>query len=100
MISMISFIPFFRQLINDTPVVFTGQTKPFHDSLETTFDINIKDFDVTDYLSYIPYKMNFKIVSGLISAKGDISFIQYKKKPSSLMLKGDFDLSTESGSLT
>jgi hypothetical protein len=37
--------------------------------------------------------MNFKIVSGLISAKGDISFIQYKKKPPSLMLKGDFDVS-------
>lgn len=86
-------LPSFQATINDMPFTLTGQTKPFADSLETVFAIDIKDLNIPHYLSYIPYEMNFKIGSAIIGAKGDLSFIQYKNRPSSLVLKGDFSLS-------
>ena len=55
--------PHFSAKINDTLYVLEGTTKPFADSRETSFDINIKDLDIPYYLAYVPTKMNFKIVS-------------------------------------
>jgi len=84
--------PTFSAKINETPYSLQGKTKPFADSLETTFDININDFDIPYYLAYIPLKMNFKILSGMIDAKAKISFVQYRDKPPSLVVTGDVSL--------
>ena len=42
--------PSFSAKINETPYSLQGKTKPFADSRETTFDINISDFDIPYYL--------------------------------------------------
>ena len=38
--------PLFSAKINDTPYTLQGKTKPFANSLETSFDININDLDI------------------------------------------------------
>lgn len=78
--------------INGTPHEIKGKTKPYADSLETYFDINIKDLDVPYYLAYIPVKMNFQIVSALLDTDAKISFIQSENKESSFKISGSISL--------
>ena len=84
--------PTFSAKINDTPYTLQGKTKPFADSLETTFDINIKDFDIPYYLAYFPLKLNFKIVSAYLDTQTHLSFIQYKDKGPSVTVSGNVSL--------
>lgn len=81
--------PAFEARINNNLVSLKGKTKPFSDSLETVIDLVIDDLDITHYLAYSPVGLNFKILSGMISAKNSIAFTQYKNRPSSLSLAGD-----------
>ncbi|HSB04040.1 MAG TPA: DUF748 domain-containing protein, partial [Thermodesulfobacteriota bacterium] len=78
--------------INGTPYEIQGKTKPFADSLETAFDISIKDFDIPYYLAYFPSKLNFKIVSAYLDSETQLSFIQYKDKGPSLTVSGSISL--------
>ncbi len=78
--------------INNTPYSIQGQTKPFHDSLETSFDINISDLDIPYYLAYLPLKMNLKVKSAYLDTQTKISFFQSKEKNPSLTVTGNISL--------
>jgi hypothetical protein len=81
--------PSLEAKVNDTPVSFKGKTKPFKDSHETLLDINVKDFDIPFYMAYSPFKMPFKVPSGLLDIKAGVSYIQYRDRPPSLNVSGD-----------
>jgi uncharacterized protein involved in outer membrane biogenesis len=84
--------PHFSAKINDAFYSLQGKTKPFADSLETSFDVDIKDLDIPDYLAYLPMKLNFKIVSAYLDTQTKITFVQKKKKESSLTVEGAVSL--------
>jgi len=84
--------PLFSAKINETSYALQGKTKPFADSLETTFDVDIKDFDIPYYLAYLPLKLNFKIVSAYLDTQTKLAFIQYKDKGPSLTVTGNVAL--------
>jgi len=81
--------PMFEAKLNDTLISFKGKTKPFTDSLETSLDINVKDFNIPYYLVYVPFKMDFKFLSGYIDTKVGVFYTQYRKKAPTLTLSGD-----------
>ncbi|MDO8282820.1 MAG: DUF748 domain-containing protein [Thermodesulfovibrionia bacterium] len=74
--------------LNGTPFVFNGKTKPYKDSLETVFDINVKDLNIPYYLAYVPFDMNFNLQSGSMDAISSLSYIQYSKSEPSLNVEG------------
>ncbi|MBS3917788.1 MAG: DUF748 domain-containing protein [Deltaproteobacteria bacterium] len=84
--------PAFSAKINETPYKVQGNTKPFGDTLETVFDININDLDIPYYLAYLPIKLNFKIVSAFLDVQAKISFLQPRDKSPSLTVTGDVAL--------
>jgi uncharacterized protein involved in outer membrane biogenesis len=84
--------PYLSANINGGLYVLQGKTKPFEDSRESVFDIDIKDLNIPYYLSYVPFKMNFKMLSGLLSTKTSVSFIQYRDKKPAITIKGDTTL--------
>jgi hypothetical protein len=84
--------PHFAAKINGTPYTIQGQTKPFADSRETSFDITIHDLDIPYYLAYAPAKMNFKIVSALLDTQVKISFIETMDKKPSVTVSGNVSL--------
>jgi hypothetical protein len=84
--------PLFEAKVNDTPVSFKGETKPFKDSLETHLGINIKDLDIPFYMAYSPFKMPFKMESGFLDINTAVSYVQYKDKPPSLNVTGNVAL--------
>jgi len=84
--------PKFSAVINGDPFKLEGKTKPFEDSLETTFDVNIQDLDIPYYVKYIPVKMNFKLLSAKLDTQSQISFTRFKNKPPVLRLTGNVEL--------
>jgi uncharacterized protein involved in outer membrane biogenesis len=84
--------PAFSAKINGSLYEIHGKTKPFTDTRETLFDINIKDFDIPYYLAYFPLKLNFKIVSAYLDTETQLSFVEYKDKGPSLTLTGNVSL--------
>jgi uncharacterized protein involved in outer membrane biogenesis len=84
--------PSFSAKINETPYAIQGKTKPFADSRETNFDIDIKDLDIPYYLAYLPMKLNFTIASAYLSTQIKLAFIQYKDKESTLVVTGNVSL--------
>jgi len=84
--------PSFSAKINGTPYTVQGETKPFADSRESSFDIAINDLDIPYYLAYAPTKMNFKIVSALLDTRIKISFIETKDKTPSVTVSGNVSL--------
>jgi hypothetical protein len=84
--------PSFSAKINGTPYTIQGETKPFADSRESSFDITINDLDIPYYLAYAPTKMNFKIVSALLDTRIKISFIETRDKKPSVTVSGNVSL--------
>ncbi len=68
--------PFFSAVVNGAPYTLQGTTKPFQSSRQTEFDIRISDLDVPHYLTYVPRKMNFRLISALLDAETKIIFRQ------------------------
>jgi hypothetical protein len=84
--------PSFEAKVNDTPISFKGETKPFKDSLETHLDINVKDLNIPFYMAYSPFKMPFKMESGFLDINTAVSYINYRNKPPSLNVTGNVAL--------
>ena len=80
--------PSFRAVVDGSPVVLAGKTKPFQDSLESTVEISIDHLDLPRYLAYVPAKLRFRIPSGLLDTKLTATFMQSPKKAPSLTLSG------------
>ncbi|TFH30457.1 MAG: DUF748 domain-containing protein, partial [Deltaproteobacteria bacterium] len=84
--------PSFAAVVNGNPVAIKGRTKPFSESLETTFDVNLSDIDVPHYLAYVPLKREYEIPSALLNVNAAISYIQHKDKSPALTAEGEVTL--------
>jgi hypothetical protein len=84
--------PVFAANINGQPYLLQGRTKPFHESLETVLEIDIRGIDLPHYLAYVPVDLNFKLLSGTVDMKIQLSYLQQRGKTPSLSIKGDVAL--------
>ncbi len=75
--------------INDTPFVIQGKTKPFADSRETDFDINIDKVNLPFYLAYLPVKIPVKVPSGNLDIKAQLVYREDEKDDRTLSVTGD-----------
>jgi len=85
--------PHFEATINGTRTVLEGQSKPFHDSFETVFQINLKGIDIPYYVEYLPQEIELKIPSGTLDLQATASYTQFKDKPPVLQTSGKLRLS-------
>jgi len=81
--------PSLKATVNGTDVVFKGDTKPFTDSFETSLNINLKDFNIPFYMTYVPVKPKANIRSGLLDVGIVIAYRQYKDRTPTLTISGD-----------
>ena len=81
--------PSFAAVVNGKAVGFKGKTKPFSESRETTFDVNISNLDIPYYLEYVPLQREYEIPSAFLDVKAVVSFTQHKDKPPTLRAEGD-----------
>ena len=81
--------PLFEARFNGTPIFLKGKTKPFKETLETVFDVDLKDIDVPYYLAYVPVEQKFKVLSGLLDVKLALSYIQRPDQSPAFRINGD-----------
>jgi len=84
--------PRFAADINGRPFELKGKTKPFHDTRETVFDLNVSDVDIPFYLQYVPVKMNFNLKSARLDTKLKLNFVMQKSKDPAIKIAGDLAL--------
>ena len=80
--------PAFAVKVNGTPIEFTGKSKPFSDSRETSLDIDMNNIELPKYVEYVPADLRFKLDSGSLKTKLALSFIQHRRRASALTVKG------------
>ena len=85
--------PAFSAVVNGTPLKLDGQTKPFADSLETRFNIDLTNLDLVRYLSYLPGQRNFTVTSGRLSSRLTVAYRHPSDTPARLQLSGRAELS-------
>ena len=84
--------PHFSARLNGAFYTLEGKSKPFADSHETSFDIQIKELNLPEYLPYLPLKMDLKVLSAVMDTQGKLSFIENKKKEPMLTVSGTVSL--------
>ncbi len=80
--------PSFSAVINGTLFELKGETKPFADSFETSFDIHLKDLSLPEYLAYSPVPLGFRMPSGTLGADITFAYRQYADRAPTLSIKG------------
>ncbi|HWR89694.1 MAG TPA: DUF748 domain-containing protein, partial [Dissulfurispiraceae bacterium] len=86
--------PSLEATLNGDTVFFKGRTKPFKDSLETSFDVKVSDLDIAHYLAYLPFKTEAKIVSAFFDAQTVVSYTQYSDRKPTLGVTGTVGMKT------
>ncbi len=61
-------------IVNDAPYKIYGQTKPFFNTRETSFDVNIDNINIPFYIPYVPMQLPVNVVSGNLDLKTQLRF--------------------------
>lgn len=80
--------PSLSAVVNGTPFSAKGTSKPFNQSLETHFAINLDKLDLPHYLSYLPGKRNFNLAAGFLTTRLDLTYVHLKDGKQRLNLRG------------
>ncbi len=80
--------PVLEAIVNGTAVSLGGKTRPYKESLETYFDIDIRKFDIPYYLAYVPFPLSVDVRSATLDTKGTVFFVQYKDRGPTLGFAG------------
>lgn len=84
--------PSFAAVVNGNAVSLKGRTKPFSDTRETVFDINVTDLDIPYYIEYVPFRRDYEVPGGRLDVRCEVSFSQPKGKPPVVRVGGDVTL--------
>jgi hypothetical protein len=66
--------PAFAARMNGAPVEAKGETRPFHDTLESSLNVKLDGVDIPTYIAYSPIPLNFAIPRGALSLDLKITF--------------------------
>ena len=96
--------PSFAAKVNGAPVLVTGETMPFEDTLRTHFTLDVNGLDVRKYLAYVPLPIPAKVDSGTLDAHVVVRFTQGRGKAPSVDVAGtaalsDVSVTSDSGKL-
>jgi uncharacterized protein involved in outer membrane biogenesis len=68
--------PAFAAKINGTRIDLRGETRPFHDTLESSIVLKLEDLDIAKYLAYSPVELNFEVPAGTLDTDLRVAFQQ------------------------
>ena len=74
--------PLLEMLIDGSPVLITGETKPFGATRDSVVDLKLHRLDLPRYAAYIPKSVPIKLNSGALSFDVLVHFVQTEAAPS------------------
>ncbi|NJN40553.1 MAG: DUF748 domain-containing protein [Gammaproteobacteria bacterium] len=81
--------PRLEAVVNGDAIRITGETKPFHGSLETRVALNLTDVDLPRYLEYSPIPLPFTTPSGKLDAALTATLLQTETRQTKLIVSGN-----------
>jgi uncharacterized protein involved in outer membrane biogenesis len=84
--------PDFSAVVNGDEVSLKGRSKPFSNTRETVFDVNLANINIPHYLEYVPFRRDYEIPSAFLDVQSVISFGQTPGKPPTLRVEGEVTL--------
>ncbi|RJP84491.1 MAG: DUF748 domain-containing protein [Desulfobacteraceae bacterium] len=83
----------FAKVVNDAKMSVDIKTRPFHEPLEATIDLELTGISLPYYFDYVPKGMTtVDIKAGLMDIRSQIHFLQKEKGPQ-ITVQGDVRLS-------
>jgi hypothetical protein len=80
--------------VNGTPVLVKGKARPFASTRDAIVDLNLKDFDLTRFVEYLPTKARIKVPSAKLTVNMQANFQQPEGKPAALTLSGSTEVTS------
>jgi hypothetical protein len=62
----VSVHPAFAAKLDGTPIEIRGETRPFHETLESSIDLKLDGLDIAKYLSFSPFSLRFQVERGTL----------------------------------
>jgi hypothetical protein len=84
--------PTFRALLNGRPIAVTGETSPFKETHQTVLHFGLVGVPLPPYLQYLPVRLPFKVESGRVDAKVDLTFVGRGADPPQLTFAGTLEV--------
>ena len=84
--------PSFSAVVNGNAVTMKGKTKPFQDSLETSFEIDIANLSLPKYIKYVPFRMEYEVPSALLDVRAVLSFLHRNAGRPTISVDGQAEL--------
>jgi uncharacterized protein involved in outer membrane biogenesis len=84
--------PAFSAVINGTPIVMIGESKPFHRSRQTELAVDFPGIDLTSYVAYLPENLNFAVRKGLLDLDLVFSLIKHEDNNPAISIRGKASL--------
>ncbi len=80
--------PVLSATLDGNPLELSAKAKPFIDSRDTILDVELKAFDLAPWAAYLPADTGFRLPSGLLTTKVELSFAQQPGQTPRLSLRG------------
>lgn len=74
--------------LNGEPLLLSARTKPFADTHETVLDLVLKEFDLSPWVTYLPFEPRFRLPSALLTTDIEVSFAQSVDAPPVVSMRG------------
>jgi uncharacterized protein involved in outer membrane biogenesis len=84
--------PSFSAVVNGKAVSLGGKTRPFHDTRETVFRIDVANLDLPRYLEYLPARREYEVPSAFLDLKGIVSYVAHRDRPPEVRVEGEATL--------
>ncbi len=84
--------PLFGATVNGDPFAFSGESRPFKETRETTLRLKLNDVDLPKYLEYVPADLDFKIPTAKLDAQLLLRYVQPTNAPMVLTIEGEVAL--------
>jgi uncharacterized protein involved in outer membrane biogenesis len=84
--------PLLAAKVDGAPFELTGETKPFHETLQTTLTIDLEALQLPKYVDYSPVPLKFRLPSGQLDTRLTLTYSTVRDQPQSLILSGDVAL--------
>ncbi len=81
--------PLFGATVNGDPFAFSGESRPFKETRETTLRLKLNDVDLPKYLEYVPADLDFKIPTAKLDTELLLRYAQPSNAPMVLTIEGE-----------
>lgn len=74
--------------LNGEQLQLSARTKPFADSHDTVLGLTLKEFDLSPWVTYLPFEPRFRLLSALLTTDIEVSFAQSPDAPPVVSMRG------------